>query len=82
MSLWDGIKNIMNVSDDDYEDENEVVETAEYNEPVRKEPIKKESTRKGKTVPFSNANTNIITIKIGEYQTDQINDLGIKMLQT
>lgn len=34
MSLWDGIKNIMNVSDDDYEDENEVVETTEYNEPV------------------------------------------------
>ena len=26
MSLWDGIKNIMNVSDDDYEDENEVDE--------------------------------------------------------
>jgi cell division inhibitor SepF len=63
MSLWDGIKNIMNVSDDDYEDENEVVETAEYNEPVRKEPIKKESTRKGKTVPFSNANMQLVLVK-------------------
>ncbi len=65
MSLWDGIKNIMNVSDEDYEDDN-VVEEEEYTEPVKKEQPKREPTRaerKGKTVPFTNGNMQLVLVK-------------------
>lgn len=60
MSLWDGLKNIMNLSDDDYEDEEfEEQEAEEQAAPKReKEPVKKEATRFGerrsnKTVQFN-----------------------------
>ena len=67
MSLWDGIKNIMNVSDDEFDDENVVEEeTVEYSEPVRKEQPKKETfraERKNKTVPFNNGNMQVVLVK-------------------
>ncbi len=66
MGVWDGIRNIFNLSDEDYEDEElyeaENEETEEYAEPVAKkvkEPVKKETNRfaerrSAKTVPFNN----------------------------
>ena len=63
MSLWDGIKNIMNVSDEEFDDENAAVEEeVEYTEPLRKEPAKR-AERKGKTVPFNNANMQLVLVK-------------------
>ena len=55
MGLWDGIKNIMNVSDDEYEDEVFEEETFEEAAPSKKETIKRETTsrRASKTVPFN-----------------------------
>ena len=61
MSLWDGLKNIMNLSDDDYEDDElEEQEVAEEQPAPKKEkePVKKETSRFGerrsaKTVPFN-----------------------------
>lgn len=62
MSLWDGIKNIMNVSDDDYEEE-DYEETEEEQQPapkreketVKKEPVRSSERRTGKTVSFNPA---------------------------
>ncbi len=65
MSLWDGIKNIMNVSDEDYEEEN-VAEEEEYTEPARKEQPKRDilrSERKSKTVPFTGGNMQVVLVK-------------------
>lgn len=67
MSLWDGIKNIMNVSDDDYEDEVvDIEETVDYSESVKKEQPKRESARaerKSKTVPFTSGNMQLVLVK-------------------
>ena len=59
MSLWDGIKNIMGVSDDEYEEETfEEEEETEEVAPKRETAPKKEANRfsfdrKSKTVPFN-----------------------------
>ncbi|MBE6728688.1 MAG: cell division protein SepF [Ruminococcaceae bacterium] len=63
MGLWDGIKNIMNVSDEDFEEEAAVEEeTVEYSEPIKKEQPKR-AERKGKTVPFNNGNMQLVLVK-------------------
>lgn len=70
MGVWDGIKNIFNLSDEDYEDEmlEEEEEEAEIDEAPAsrkvKEPAKKETSRFGerrsaKTVPFNNGGDNM-----------------------
>ena len=69
MGVWDGIKNIFNLSDEDYDDEElEEMQDDEQDsyaeEPVAKrvkEPVKRETTRfterrSSKTVPFNNGN--------------------------
>lgn len=63
MKFWDGIKNIMNVSDDDYEDD--IVENEEVEEEQpKKEPVKKENrSSRSKTVPFSNGNMQLVLVK-------------------
>lgn len=63
MKFWDGIKNIMNVSDDDYDDEVMENEEVEAEQP-KKEPIKKEArAARGKTVAFSNGNMQLVLVK-------------------
>lgn len=66
MGLWDGIKNIMSVSDDDYEEYEEETERdvppAKTEAPAKKsEP--KAYERKGKTVPFTSANMEVVLFK-------------------
>ncbi len=62
MKFWDGIKNIMNVNDDEYEDE--IVETEENEEEYKKEPAKKDTrAARGKTVPFSNGSMQLVLVK-------------------
>ncbi len=67
MGVWDGIKNIFNLSDEDYEDdmleEEENEDEADFEqepvsrkvkEPARKEPSRFGERRSAKTVPFNN----------------------------
>ena len=67
MSLWDKVKNVMSVSDDEYEDD-EVIETTEpeFAEPkreqVKREPQKTER-RNSKTVPFTSGNMQLVLVK-------------------
>ena len=62
MKFWDSVKNIMNVSDDDY-DEEEVV-TEEENEQPKKETVKKETRiPRSKTVAFSQGNMQLVLVK-------------------
>lgn len=66
MGLWDGIKNIMSVSDDDYE-EYEDEEVKEEAPPKAEAPVKKAEPkafeRKGKTVPFNSSNMEVVLFK-------------------
>ena len=63
MKFWESIKNIMNVSDDDYDDEVAENEEAEVEQP-KKEAVKKEArASRGKTVPFSNGNMQLVLVK-------------------
>lgn len=64
MSLWDGIKNIMNVSDDEFDEETEEVETP-AEEPVKKTEFfsKQPKESKSKTVPFSSGNMEVVLFK-------------------
>lgn len=63
MKFWESIKNIMNVSDDDYDDEVAENEEAEVEQP-KKEAVKKEPrASRGKTVPFSNGNMQLVLVK-------------------
>ena len=63
MKFWDGIKNIMNVSDDDYDED--IVETEEaQEEQPRKEAVKKEArVTRSKTVAFTNGNMQLVLVK-------------------
>lgn len=66
MGLWDGIKNIMNVSDDEYDEEmEETEEVTDYEEPVKKEQPRRDSVRgrAGKTVPFTNGSMQLVLVK-------------------
>lgn len=62
MKFWDSVKNIMNVSDDDYEDE--VVTEEEEIEQPKKEAVKKEARApRSKTVAFSQGNMQLVLVK-------------------
>lgn len=63
MKFWDGIKNIMNVSDDDYDEDTVDTEEAEAEQP-KKEAAKKEGrSGRGKTVAFTNGNMQLVLVK-------------------
>ncbi|MEE0839206.1 MAG: cell division protein SepF [Acutalibacteraceae bacterium] len=79
MSLWDGIKNIMNVSDDEYDDEAIDNEAAsEYSEPQKRELPKKEAVkterRSSKTVPFTSGNMQLVLVKPERF--DDVTDIA------
>ena len=78
MSLWDGIKNIMNVSDDEYDDEVVEKETdIDYSEPVKKEPKRetvKAERKNSKTVPFSSGNMQLVLVKPERF--DDVTDIA------
>ncbi|MBE6738964.1 MAG: cell division protein SepF [Ruminococcaceae bacterium] len=62
MKFWDSVKNIMNVSDDDY-DEEVVAEEEEVEQP-KKETAKKEArSSRSKTVAFSQGNMQLVLVK-------------------
>ena len=62
MKFWDSVKNIMNVSDDDYDDE--VVTEEEEIEQPKKETVKKEARiPRSKTVAFSQGNMQLVLVK-------------------
>ena len=71
MSLWDGIKNIMNVSDDEYEDDETLEEDYEPEVVKKESPIQKRepvrtafSYRKSKTVAFNTGdNMQLVLVK-------------------
>lgn len=63
MKFWDGIKNIMNVSDDDYDEDVVETEEAEAEQP-KKEAAKKEARiTRSKTVAFTNGNMQLVLVK-------------------
>ena len=62
MKFWDYVKNIMNVSDDDYDDE--VIAEENEAEQTKKEPVKKETRApKAKTVAFNQGNMQLVLVK-------------------
>ena len=62
MKFWDSVKNIMNVSDDDYEEE-AMTEEEEIEQP-KKETVKKETrVPRSKTVAFSQGNMQLVLVK-------------------
>lgn len=62
MKFWDSVKNIMNVSDDDYEEE-AMTEEEEIEQP-KKETVKKETRApRSKTVAFSQGNMQLVLVK-------------------
>ena len=70
MGFWNGIKNIMSVSDDDYEDETLEEEEEQQPAPRKEAQPKKETTRSfnerrsSKTVPFSGTdNMQLVLVK-------------------
>ncbi|MEE0946447.1 MAG: cell division protein SepF [Acutalibacteraceae bacterium] len=80
MSLWDGIKNIMNVSDDEFDDEIAENEASapDYIENVRREQPKKETARperkSSKTVPFTSGNMQLVLVKPERF--DDVTDIA------
>ncbi len=63
MKFWEGIKNIINVSDDEYDDEVAENEEVEAEQP-KKETVKKEARpARGKTVAFTNGNMQLVLVK-------------------
>lgn len=64
MKFWDSVKNIMNVSDDDYDEDIVETEEEEAVEQPKREPVKKEArVSRSKTVPFTSGNMQLVLVK-------------------